>query len=369
MTGAAPHERYMRMALHLAQRCVGDVWPNPAVGCVIVDRDGRVIGRGWTQSGGRPHAETEALRQTGGAARDATAYVTLEPCAHQGVTGPCAVALQNAGVARVVSAIEDPDPRVVGKGHAMLRAAGIDVVTGVLAKEARAANAGFLSRIERGRPSATLKLATTLDGKIALKTGESQWITNEASRRAAHLLRSRHDAVMVGIGTVLADDPELTCRLAGIERRRFVRIVADADLRLPLQSKLASSAKHDGVWVLCAADADTARQAALAKLGVRVLHVARAKDGVDLREAFESLAREGLTRVLVEGGATLAASVLRAGLVDQFVHFRAPAAIGGDGLNAIGALDLTSLKQMPRFRPADTMRLGEDVLETYDFAP
>jgi diaminohydroxyphosphoribosylaminopyrimidine deaminase/5-amino-6-(5-phosphoribosylamino)uracil reductase len=366
---AALHERFMRMALHLAQRGLGDVWPNPAVGCVIVDRDGHVVGRGWTQSGGRPHAETEALMRAGASARGATAYVTLEPCAHQAVTGPCAVALQNAGVVRVVSALEDPDPRVAGKGHTMLRVAGVDVVVGVLGKEAHAANAGFLSLIERGRPIVTLKLATTLDGKIALKNGGSRWITNEDSRHAAHVLRSRHDAIMVGVGTALADDPELTMRVAGVKRSRFVRIVADADARLPADSKLARSANDLPVWVLCAADADAARRTALAKLGARLLHVPRASSGICLKQALAALGREGLTRVLVEGGATLAAGLLSASLVDQLAQFRAPAAIGGDGLSAVGSLNLTSLQAMPRFRPIETMRLGEDVLETYELAP
>lgn len=359
----------MHMALHLAQRGLGDVWPNPAVGCVLVSRDGYVVGRGWTQSGGRPHAEVEALGRAGGAARDATAYVSLEPCSHQGVTGPCAGALLQASVRRVVSAIEDPDPRVAGRGHEMLRAAGIDVAVGVLSTAARALNAGFFSRIQRGRPSLTLKLATTLDGKIALRNGASQWITSEASRHAAHLLRASHDAVLVGIGTALADDPDLTCRLAGIDRSRAVRIVADADARLPLQSKLASTARRSAVWLLCAPDADGGRQAALAGCGVRILQIPRASNGIDLTEAFAALGREGLTRVLVEGGAALAAGLMRAALVDQIAQFRAPAAIGGDGLSAIGALDLTSLKQAPRFRLTDTVRLGQDVLETYDSAP
>ncbi|MBI1209821.1 MAG: bifunctional diaminohydroxyphosphoribosylaminopyrimidine deaminase/5-amino-6-(5-phosphoribosylamino)uracil reductase RibD [Alphaproteobacteria bacterium] len=359
----------MQMALQLAQRGLGDVWPNPAVGCVLVNSANHIVGRGWTQSGGRPHAETEALQRAGSAARGATAYVTLEPCAHQGVTGPCAVALHQAGVARVVSAMEDPDRRVSGQGHAMLRAAGVDVVTSMLADKARVINVGFLNRVSRGRPSVTLKLATTLDGKIALRNGASQWITNEASRRAAHLLRSRHDAVMAGIGTVLADDPELTCRLAGIKRSRFVRVVADAEARLPPRSKLATSAKDVAVWLLCAGDADSARQAALVKQGVRILHVPRSDGGVDLAKAFATLGGEGLTRVLVEGGATLAAGLLKDGLVDQLVQFRAPSVIGGDGLAAIGALDVTSLKRMPRFRPIDTLRLGEDVLETYEPAP
>jgi len=369
VSGQAAHERYMRLALRLAQRAVGDTWPNPAVGCVIVDQAERIVGRGWTQSGGRPHAETEAIARAGGAARGATAFVTLEPCAHQGVTGPCAQALVDAGVARVVSALEDPDPRVSGKGHAMLRAAGVDVTTGVLGVEARSANAGFLSRIERGRPFVTLKIATSLDGKIALANGESKWITSEAARRGAHLLRSQHDAVLAGIGTVLADDPELTCRVAGIARKRFVRIVADADARLPTTSRLASSANEAAVWLLCASDADAARQAALAQKGVRILHVARAASGIDLGRAFALLAREGLTRVLIEGGATLGASALKASLVDQIARFGAPAAIGGDGLSAIGALGFARMSETLRFKRGETLRLGEDVLETYQPAP
>jgi diaminohydroxyphosphoribosylaminopyrimidine deaminase/5-amino-6-(5-phosphoribosylamino)uracil reductase len=362
----APSERFMKTALHLAQRGLGDVWPNPAVGCVVVDGAGRIVGRGWTQRGGRPHAETEALAQAGAAARGATAYVTLEPCSHQGVTGPCASALVDAGLARVVSALEDPDPRVCGRGYAMLRSAGVEVVTGVLEREARAANAGFLSCVQHGRPFVTLKLATTFDGKIALSSGESRWITNDRSRRAAHLLRSRHDGVMVGIGTALSDDPELTCRLPGIQRNRLVRIVADANARLPLSSKLASTANEIAVWLLCAADADGSRQAALSKTGVRVFHVPRTPDGINLARAFAALGGEGLTRVLVEGGATLAAGLLKARLADQIAQFRAPAAIGGDGVSAIGALGLSGLNEMPRFRPIETLRLAEDVLETYE---
>ena len=361
-----PSERYMKLALLLGRRGLGDLWPNPAVGCVIVDRAGRIVGRGWTQSGGRPHAETEVLARAGDAAKGATVYVTLEPCAHQGVTGPCAQALIHAGVARVVASIEDPDPRVAGKGFAMLRTAGVEVATGMLEKEALAANAGFFNRLQRGRPFVTLKLATTLDGKIALKSGESRWITGEASRRAGHLLRSQHDGVMVGIGTALADDPELTCRIAGIKRSRLVRIVADADARLPLQSKLVSTASAFAVWLLCASDADAARQAALARKGVRVLTVARTTDGIDLAKAVGVLGKEGLTRVLVEGGATLAAGMLKARLVDQIAQFRSPAAIGGDGLSAIAALGLRTLTEMPRFKAIDTLRLVEDVLETYE---
>ena len=199
----------MRLALRLAQRGLGRVWPNPAVGCVIIDSSGAIAGQGWTQDGGRPHAETEALRQAGVFARGATAYVTLEPCAHQGQTGPCAEALLAAGVTRLVSACEDPDPRVAGCGHAKLREGGVEVLTGILQSEARALNAGFLSRIQKQRPFVTLKLASTLDGKIALPSGESKWISGTWARQRVHQLRGRVDAILTGIGTVLADDPML----------------------------------------------------------------------------------------------------------------------------------------------------------------
>ena len=248
----------------------------------------------------------------------------------------------------------------------MLRAAGVDVVTGLLAKEALAANAGFISRIQRGRPLVTLKLATTLDGKIALKSGESRWITNERSRRAAHLLRAQHDAIMVGIGTALADDPDLTCRLDGIKRSRAVRIVADADARLPPQSKLASTARDRAVWLLCASDADARRQAGLVANGVRILHVARSRNGIDLAAALIALGREGLTRLLVEGGARLAAGLMAAQLVDRLAWFRAPAAIGADGLGALATHNVAALSAMPRFKPMETLHLAEDVLETYE---
>src|SRR6266705_1008472 len=218
-------EQAMRAALALARRGLGRVWPNPAVGCAIV-KDGRVVGRGWTQPGGRPHAETEALARAGGAAHGATAYVTLEPCCHSGRTPPCADAL-------VVAALEDPDPRVVGGGLARLRAAGIAVEAGLCAAEAAEINAGFFQRVRLGRPLVTLKLATSLDGRIATASGESRWITGPAARERAHLLRVTHDAILVGTDTVLADNPQLTCRLPGLGHRSPVRIAIDRELRIP----------------------------------------------------------------------------------------------------------------------------------------
>lgn len=355
----------MAVALRLAARGLGRVWPNPAVGCVLV-REGRVVGRGWTQAGGRPHAETEALARAGAAARGATAYVSLEPCAHFGHTPPCAQALIAAGVARVVAAIEDPDPRVAGRGLAMLRAAGIETCGGVAAAAAAALNAGFFLRVQEGRPLVTLKLATTLDGAIATATGESQWITGPLARARGHLLRATHDAVLVGIGTAQADDPELTCRLPGLAAASPVRIVADTALRLSPQSRLARGARAHPTWVLAGAAADPARAGALEAQGVEVLPVALAGDGrLDLGAALRALAGRGITRLLVEGGGALAAGLMAQKLVDRLAWFRAPCILGGDALAAIGPFGLAGLGQAPRFRREALLALDEDVLETY----
>jgi diaminohydroxyphosphoribosylaminopyrimidine deaminase/5-amino-6-(5-phosphoribosylamino)uracil reductase len=353
----------MAVALSLAQRSLGRVWPNPAVGCVIADKEGRLAGAGWTQDGGRPHAETEAIRQAGARARGGVAYVSLEPCAHHGQTGPCASALIASGVARVVSALEDPDPRVAGKGHEMLRMSGIAVTTGVLQSDAERLNAGFLSRLRRGRPLVTLKLATTLDGRIALPSGQSQWITGPEARAHAHLVRAQHDAVLVGIGTVLADDPELTCRLPGIHHPRLVRVIADTHAKLPEASRLVRSAGQSPVWLLTARP-DEAES--LARHGVRVLPVAAGPGGVDLSDALARLASEGLTRLMVEGGSRLHASLLRLNLADRLVWYRA-AAIMGEGVPAFCGTTLVQLDEMPRFLRRETRSLGQDVLETYEF--
>lgn len=354
----------MQLALRLAARGLGRVWPNPAVGCVIVNRDGHVVGRGWTQDGGRPHAETEALKSAGAKSEGCTAFVTLEPCAHHAQTGPCAEALIQARVARVVSALEDPDTRVSGRGHEALRQAGIEVRSGVLQAQAKALNAGFLSRIQRGRPFVTLKLATTLDGKIALKSGESRWITGELARKHGHLMRSQHDAVMVGIGTAIADDPELTSRIAGLEHRRLVRIVVDSSGRLPVISKLASTAGKQPVWMLTGPHAHNHQ---LAERNVKLISTGSGPGGVDMQSGLNLLAKEGITRVLVEGGAHLAASLLKCGLVDEVLWYRAPTVMG-EGASAVSDLGLTQLVKLPRFIRKETIRLGEDLLETYRIA-
>ena len=358
---------YMRAALVLARRGLGLVAPNPAVGCVLV-RDGVVVGRGWTQPGGRPHAETEALRRAGAAARGATAYVTLEPCAHRGQTPPCAEALIEAGIARCVVAIEDPDPRVAGRGLRKLRDAGVAVSTGLLAAEAEALNAGFLKRIRTGRPLVLLKLASTLDGRIATHTGESRWITGEPARQFAHLLRRRYDAVMVGSGTVLADDPELSVRLPGLGDPPPLRIVVDGRLRTPLTSKFVEQAPTHPSLILTL-PGDRLRHRAFIDCGVKLVEVPPDGDGnIDLDVALAELGRLGLTRVLVEGGATLAASLLRRKLVDRLAWFRSAGLIGGDGLAAIKPFGTDRLAEQARGIRLSIMRIGEDLLETFDLS-
>ncbi len=355
----------MRAALALARRGLGRVWPNPAVGAVLV-RDGVVVGRGFTQPGGRPHAETEALARAGAAARGATAYVSLEPCSHHGQTPPCAEALIAAGIGRVVVATEDPDPRVSGRGVAALRAAGIPVEVGVLEAEARALNAGFFMRQTRGRPLVTLKTATSLDGRIATQSGQSKWISGPAARARAHLLRATHDAVMVGIGTAIVDDPQLTCRLPGLDTRSPVRIVVDGRLRLPLTSRLVAGARERPTWIITAEGADETRRKAFVDCGVEVIVVPRDDtERPDLGAALAALGRRGLTRVLLEGGGHLTAALLRAGLVDRIVWFRAGVVIGGDGIPVAAPFGVRQLDDAPRYVREWVEPCGDDVVESW----
>ena len=356
---------HMRAALALARRGLGNTWPNPSVGCVVV-RQGRVVGRGWTQPGGRPHAETEALARAGEAARGATAYVTLEPCSHWGRTPPCCDALVAAGVARVVVAAGDPDPRVDGRGLRRLREAGVAVEQGLLEAEARAVIAGFVRRITRGLPLVTLKLATTLDGRIATATGESRWITGGAARRAAHALRANHDAVLVGSGTVLADDPDLSCRVPGMARVPIARVVADTRLRTPLGSRLVRTARDTPTWIATRTGQAPAALAPFLEAGVEVLPVRVKEGGLDLHALLGALAQRGVTRVLAEGGAGVSAGLLRAGLVDRVAWFHAPGVMGGDGLPAVRPLPLKSLAAMPRFRRVASRAVGEDWLTEFE---
>jgi diaminohydroxyphosphoribosylaminopyrimidine deaminase / 5-amino-6-(5-phosphoribosylamino)uracil reductase len=352
---------HMRTALSLGRRGLGTTWPNPSVGCVLV-RDGRVVGRGYTGNGGRPHAEPTALSMAGPAARGATAYVTLEPCCHWGQTPPCTDALIQAKVARVVIAMLDPDRRVDSQGVARLREAGIIVECGLLEQEARDDQEGFVRRVTQDRPMVTLKLATTVDGKIATGAGESQWITGPEARRMAHVLRGRHDAVLAGAGTVVADNPELTCRLLGFRASPVVRVVVDSHLRTPLTSKLAQTASEAPLWFLVRNGADRARRDAFIALGATVIDIDASAAGIDLADGLTALAREGLTRVLVEGGGQVAASFIRADHVDRIAWFQAPAVMGGDGWPGVQGFGIEKLAMMPRFVRERVTSLGDDLL-------
>jgi diaminohydroxyphosphoribosylaminopyrimidine deaminase/5-amino-6-(5-phosphoribosylamino)uracil reductase len=356
--------RYMQLALSLGRRGLGNTWPNPAVGVVIV-RDGVIVGRGITQPGGRPHAETEALKQAGPAARGATLYTSLEPCSHHGKTPPCADAIVAAGIARVVSALEDPNPDVAGQGHARMRKAGIAVEVGLCAEEAAQAHAGHIRRVRDGRPHVTLKLAVSADGKAALAGRKPVQLTGEETRARVHRLRAMNDAIMVGIGTVLSDDPLLTCRLPGMEKQSPVRAILDAGLRLPLTSKLIRSACDVPVWAIMAGDGDAARGAALKDLGVETMAVQRAGEGIDPGKSLQALAQRGITRLLVEGGPTVAASFLAADLVDEVMLLRSPMTIGADGIDAVEGLPLTALTASPRLRSGGIERIGADTIETF----
>ena len=359
----------MRAALALARRGLGAVWPNPSVGCVIVN-DGRVVGRGWTQPGGRPHGETEALRRAGEAARGAVAHVSLEPCCHWGQTPPCVDALIAAGVRRVVVALEDPDPRVAGEGLRRLRAAGLDVEVGLCTEEAAEVNAGFLSRLRLGRPLVTFKLATSLDGRIAVATGESQWITGPPARDRAHALRASHDAIMVGTGTVVADDPQLTCRLPGLGHRSPVRVVIDRHLRISPASRIIADAPRVPTWVLTFRSADPGRRAMFLANRVTLIDVDDDGEGqIDLALALGALGERGITRLLVEGGARLAAAFFRARLIDRLVWVHAPLVIGGDGIPAIAGFDLAALADGRAFERLSTETIGDDVLTTFRVRP
>ncbi|MGY6632770.1 MAG: bifunctional diaminohydroxyphosphoribosylaminopyrimidine deaminase/5-amino-6-(5-phosphoribosylamino)uracil reductase RibD [Alkalilacustris sp.] len=357
----AHHARWMRVALGLARRGLGTVWPNPAVGCVIV-RDGRAVGRGWTQPGGRPHAETVALARAGALARGATAYVSLEPCAHHGRTPPCADALVAAGVARVVTPFDDPDPRVCGRGHAALRAAGVPVLTGIEAPAAERLQRGFLMRQHLGRPLLTLKLATTLDGRIATATGESRWITGPVARARVHALRACHDAVLVGAGTARADDPELTVRGLGPVPQP-VRIVAARTLDVDPGGALGRGAGSAAVWLLHdPTHTPPARHAAWTATGARLIAV----PGMQPAAMLQALGAAGLTRVFCEGGGTLAAALLAAGLVDSLEVHTAGTALGADGRAVLAGMGITALAEAPRLRLVGARPLGADVMVQWD---
>lgn len=351
---------FMRAALGLARRGLGRVWPNPAVGCIIAAGD-RVLGRGRTADGGRPHAEVLALAEAGEAARGATAYVTLEPCAHTGGTPPCAAALIAAGIARVVVAIEDPDPRVNGAGIAALKQAGVAVEVGCLAEEAAALNRGFLTRLATGRPMVTLKLATSLDGRIATGTGESRWITGPRARGEVHLMRAQSDAVLVGAGTVRSDDPRLDVRHVGITGADPVRVVVSGALSLPRDGNLAKTAGDIPLWLCHDVEASEERRKAWQDLGADLIEIPFQADGqLDLAAMMQRLGDRGLTRVLCEGGGRLAAALIEDDLVDEVVTFTAGVVLGSEAVPAVGPIEVAALQLAPRLRLVETAAIGPD---------
>ncbi len=347
----------MREALALAREMLGLTSPNPAVGCLIV-RDGRVVGRGATARGGRPHAETQALAEAGEHARGATAIVSFEPCAHQGQTPPCARALIEAGIARVVIGCTDPYPAVRGRGIAMLRRAGIETVVGVLEQDCRRLNEGFIMRVTRGRPFALLKLAMTLDGRIAAANGDSHWVSSPASRRLVHQWRRECDAVIVGAGTVIADNPRLTCRLPG--GRDPLRVVVDSRLRCPPEQRVFR--QRSAAPTLLATAAEHVRRAQR-RYGERttIVGLPRSSRGLDLKRLMRELARRGVCRVMFEGGAHLAASALAAGIIDRVAFFLAPKILGS-GMPAVDGLSAATMRRALPVAATTAQAVGDDWL-------
>jgi diaminohydroxyphosphoribosylaminopyrimidine deaminase / 5-amino-6-(5-phosphoribosylamino)uracil reductase len=345
---------HMRHALALGRRGMGATGANPAVGCVLV-KDNHVVGVGWTAEGGAPHAETRALAMAGDLAQGATAYVTLEPCSHDGRTPPCAAALAKAGIARVISAVEDPDPRVSGNGHTLLCKAGVKVQTGLLEEEARLDMAGFFSRIRRGRPHVVLKLAMSSDGMIAESKGVRTAITGEEANARTHLMRAQADAIMVGVGTVRTDDPVLTCRLPGLEHRSPQPIIVDGRLATPLSARLVAEAHDRGLIILTGPGPEGT---AIEKHGAMLLRCREAAPGrIDLVQGLEQLGRRGINRLLVEGGADLAQQLVEAALVDELAVFTSAKALGQAGVKV--DLALSSFEETGR------EKLGQDRLVHY----
>jgi diaminohydroxyphosphoribosylaminopyrimidine deaminase/5-amino-6-(5-phosphoribosylamino)uracil reductase len=366
---SADDARFMALALTLGRRGLGATWPNPAVGSVIV-KDGVILARGWTQAGGRPHAEVEALRRAKKIAQNkfigATMYVTLEPCSHHGKTPPCADAIIKAGITRVVSALEDPNPEVAGKGHEKLRGKGIAVEIGLGADEARRVHVGHITRVQQSRPWVTLKLAISADGKVGLAGRKPVAITGEPARTRVFQLRARSDAILVGIGTVLADNPHLTCRLPGMEERSPVRVVLDAQLRLPLATAVVATVRETPTWVFTSRKASGLAEEILQQKGCKVFRVDEQNGKLDLDAVLKILAGQGITRLMVEGGPTIAASFVGADLIDEAVLLRADKTIGADGIDALEGMPLSALTEHMQSRGVET--LGADTLEHYERA-
>jgi diaminohydroxyphosphoribosylaminopyrimidine deaminase/5-amino-6-(5-phosphoribosylamino)uracil reductase len=354
-------EKYMRMALRLAEKARGRTSPNPMVGAVVV-KDGKVISRGWHKKAGEPHAEAIALKKAGDAAREATLYVTLEPCSHTNKrTPPCSPLVIQSGVKRVVAAMLDPNPKVSGGGVRALRAMGIDVTAGVLEGEARKLNEAYIKHVTTGMPFVTLKIAQTLDGKIATARGESQWITGEKAREETHRLRDSNDAILVGINTVLKDNPSLTTRMP--VGRDPLRVIVDSTLRIPLNAKVLTQKSSAKTIVATAAGAAKNKINKLQKAGVEVLSVKSVRGRVDLRDLMMKLGKRDIMSVLIEGGAEINFSALKSGIVDKAVLFVAPVLMTGrDALCSIGGISPIKLSQALRLHDVTTHFVGQDLM-------
>lgn len=350
------------MALREAKKGVGRTSPNPAVGAVVV-ANGELVGKGYHRRAGTPHAEVHALRAAGKGARGATIYVTLEPCNHTGRTPPCTQAILDHGISRVVIGMADPNPHVPGGGAAFLAQAGLEVTSGLMAAECQAINLPFCKHIATGRPWVIMKGGISLDGRLAARSGESGWITNEQSRREVHRLRDRVDAILIGAGTALQDDPSLTCRLPRGKGRDPLRVVLDRSLRLPAAAKMLTQTSAAATWIFCGPDCNEERRRTLESAGAVVKPIALAADGqLDLNRLLETLGQANVTSVLVEGGGQVHASFLGQGLVDQVILFVAPIFIGGDGVPLLRGAGVASIPEAGRLRGVVTKRFGDDVM-------
>lgn len=357
----------MQLALALGRRGLGRTWPNPAVGAVVV-KDGIIRGRAWTQDGGRPHAEPIALARAGEAARGATMYVTLEPCSHHGQTPPCADAILHAGIARVVSATEDPNPKIAGRGHARLRAAGVQVDVGIGADEALRDHAGHIRRITAGRPHVTLKLALSSDGKIGGAGRTPIAITGDEVRTRVHMFRAQSDAILVGIGTVQADNPQLNSRLPGMDAYSPVRVILDRHLRLSPTSNLARSARNIPLWVFADTTVEPSSATLLEAEGVQIIHTHCPNNRLNLNAVLHELALRGISRLMVEGGSRVAASFVDSDLADEIWLYRSAIVVGSDGIGPLDGLPLSTITQSPRYRVREIEKLGPDTLTIYERA-
>jgi diaminohydroxyphosphoribosylaminopyrimidine deaminase/5-amino-6-(5-phosphoribosylamino)uracil reductase len=363
VSAPADDTRFMALAFTLGRRGLGNTWPNPVVGAVIV-KDGVIVGRGWTQAGGRPHAEVEALRQAKKNAQGATMYVTLEPCSHQGKSPPCADAIIRAGIARVVSALEDPNPEVAGKGHEKLRAKGIAVDIGLGADEARCVHAGHIMRVTKGRPHVTLKLALSADGKAGLAGRKPFAITGEQARTRVFQMRAASDAIMVGIGTILSDNPQLTCRLPGMDERSPVRVVLDAKLTLPLSTSVVATVRDTPTWVFTSSKPSAIAEEILQQKGCMVFRVGDTEGRLDLDEVLEVLAEQGITRLMVEGGPRVAGAIAAANLLDELALLRGEKSIGATGIAPLEGMPIDGLTGQLHSRGRE--KLGADTLEIFE---